>query len=218
MLVPLTGATYCSVASRLLQTADPWQSIMEHQRRLRLALDHLRRPAAGSSPVLSAAAASARGGVALIVGGGPGTSAACAELFAADGMEVAVAARSPDKPVMVELAQNPRITTYQCDATDVASVEALFAAVRKDLGEPRLVVHNIDGRVGDVFGKTITDVDPKAVHATLGNGAYSAFLVAQNAAKGMLELEPDPETGAKGTILFTNASASLKGFPRSGEH
>ena len=40
----------------------------------------------------------------------------------------------------------------------------------------------------------------------------------QNAATGMLELEPDPETGAKGTILFTNASASLKGFPRSGEH
>ena len=43
--------------------------------------------------------------VALIVGGGPGISASCARLFAAEGMKVAVAARTMDKPVLQELEQ-----------------------------------------------------------------------------------------------------------------
>ena len=41
--------------------------------------------------------------IALIIGGGPGISASCARLFAANGMKVAVAARTPDKPVLEKL-------------------------------------------------------------------------------------------------------------------
>ena len=50
---------------------------------------------------------------------------------------------------------------------------------------------------------------------TLRNAAFTAFLVGQQAARLMLENEPDTN-GAKGTIIFTNASAALKGFPSSG--
>jgi hypothetical protein len=49
---------------------------------------------------------------------------------------------------------------------------------------------------------------------TIKNGAYSTFLVAQQAAKQMLAREPD-ESGHRGTIIFTNASAAMKGHPKS---
>jgi NAD(P)-dependent dehydrogenase (short-subunit alcohol dehydrogenase family) len=50
---------------------------------------------------------------------------------------------------------------------------------------------------------------------TLRNSAFSAFLVGQQAARLMRESKPDAN-GTKGTIVFTNASAALKGFPTSG--
>src|SRR6202007_1934215 len=49
----------------------------------------------------------------------------------------------------------------------------------------------------------------------LRNSAFSSFLVGQQAARVMLQNSPGV-TGARGTIIFTNASAALKGFPLSG--
>lgn len=152
--------------------------------------------------------------VALIVGGGPGISASCARLFAQEGMRVAVAARNVDKPVLKTLAQAHDVLLVRCDAAEPDSVAALFDTVTNRLGTPRLVVHNIDGRPPEVFRKAITEVEPDAVLATLRNATFSAFLVGQQAARGMLAV--DAGDGHRGTILFTNASAALKGFPRSG--
>ncbi len=152
--------------------------------------------------------------VALIVGGGPGISASCARLFVQQGMRVAVAARDTTKPALLALARDQDVTLVQCDASNPASVVSMFAEVTRLLGPPRLVVHNIDGRPPAVFRKSITEVDPDAVLATLMNSTFSAFLVGQQAAKVMLE--QDGRDGHKGTILFTNASAALKGFARSG--
>src|SRR4051794_5993612 len=97
--------------------------------------------------------------IALIVGGGPGISASCARLFADNGMHVAVAARSPDKPVLEALEASHGIRRYACDAAEPADVARLFADVVRDLGAPRLVVHNIDGRVPGIFRKSVTEVD-----------------------------------------------------------
>lgn len=153
--------------------------------------------------------------VALIVGGGPGISASCARLFAASGMRVAIAARNPDKPELKQLESAHGVRRYTCDASDVTSVEQLFRDVVRDIGIPRLVIHNIDGRVAGIFGKKITEADPAMAIETLRNSAFSAFLVAQQAARLMLGNRPDAN-GAKGTVIFTNASAALKGFPASG--
>jgi NAD(P)-dependent dehydrogenase (short-subunit alcohol dehydrogenase family) len=153
--------------------------------------------------------------VALIVGGGPGISSSCAKLFAANGMRVAVAARDPDKPVLQKLESAHGVRRYACDASDPSSVGLLFQNFVRDLGAPTLVVHNIDGRVAGIFGKKITEADPAMVLETLRNAALSAFLVGQQAARLMLINKPNA-SGAKGTIIFTNASAALKGFPSSG--
>lgn len=153
--------------------------------------------------------------VALIVGGGPGISSSCARLFAENGMRVGLAARTPDKPVLQTLEETHGVRRYACDASEPAAVGLLFKNVVRDLGSPKLVVHNIDGRVSGIFGKAITEAEPAMALETLRNSAFSAFLVGQQAARLMRENKPNAR-GAKGTIIFTNASAALKGFPSSG--
>jgi NAD(P)-dependent dehydrogenase (short-subunit alcohol dehydrogenase family) len=153
--------------------------------------------------------------VALIVGGGPGISASCARLFAAQGMRVGIAARDPDKAVLQRLENEHSVRRYACDASEPAAVKGLFDDAARDLGPPTLVVHNIDGRVAGIFRKGIVEADPGMALETLRNAAFSAFLVGQHAARLMRSNEPGA-SGAKGTIIFTNASAALKGFPLSG--
>jgi len=155
------------------------------------------------------------GEVALIVGGGPGVSASCARLFASQGMQVAIAARNPDKDVLKALAADHGVRCYACDAREPEAVAGLFRSVTDDLGAPRLVVHNIDGRTPDIFRKEITEAEPGLVLDVLRNSAYSAFLVGQQAATSMLAA-PIPSGGQRGTIIFTNASAAFKGYPKSG--
>ena len=153
--------------------------------------------------------------VALIVGGGHGISASCARLFAQRGMRVGIAARNPDKAVLLDLEKTHGVRRYTSDAGDPRSVDQLFQHIVRDLGSPTLVVHNIDGRVPGIFGKKITEADPGMALDTLRNAAFSAFLVGQQAARLMLESNFNAN-GARGTIIFTNASAALKGFPASG--
>ena len=153
--------------------------------------------------------------VALIVGGGPGISSSCARLFAENGMRVGVAARNPEKAVLETLEKMHGVRRYACDASEPAAVEQLFENVVQDIGTPRLVVHNIDGRVPGIFRKSVIEADPVMVFETLRNAAFSAFLVGQQAARLMLGNKVG-DNGAKGTIIFTNASAALKGFPSGG--
>jgi NAD(P)-dependent dehydrogenase (short-subunit alcohol dehydrogenase family) len=117
--------------------------------------------------------------VALIVGGGPGVSASCARLFAQQGMRVAVAARNPGKPALTKLVEEHQVSVYECDAAEPDSVASLFATVSRELGSPRLVVHNIDGRTQHIFRKEITKPirtwcsirleTPRSVHFSLAN-------------------------------------------------
>jgi NAD(P)-dependent dehydrogenase (short-subunit alcohol dehydrogenase family) len=153
--------------------------------------------------------------VALIIGGGPGISSSCARLFAKNGMSVGVVARNPDKPVLQDLEKMHGVRRYACDASEPVAVERLFKNVVRDLGIPTLVVHNIDGRVPGISGKGIVEADSSMAFDTIRNSAFSAFLVGQQAARLMRENTPNA-TGARGTIIFTNASAALKGFPLSG--
>ena len=130
-------------------------------------------------------------------------------------MKVAVAARTPDKPVLKTLESEHGVTCYACDASEPSSVKELFKNVSADLGAPRLVVHNIDGRTMDIFRKEITEADPELVLNTLHNSTYSAFLVGQQAAISMMASNPEGDAH-RGTIIFTNASAAYKGYPKSG--
>jgi NAD(P)-dependent dehydrogenase (short-subunit alcohol dehydrogenase family) len=140
---------------------------------------------------------------ALIVGVGAGLSASLARLFAPEGMRVGLAARSVEK--LAGLAEETGAVTQPCDATLPEQVEALFAAMDAALGgPPDVVVFNPSYRVRGPF----VTLDPAEVARTLTVSAFGGFLVAQAAAKRMAP-------SGKGAILFTGASASVKGYPQS---
>jgi NAD(P)-dependent dehydrogenase (short-subunit alcohol dehydrogenase family) len=140
---------------------------------------------------------------ALIIGAGDGLSASVAQAFAGAGMTIGLAARNTDK--LASTASELGAATYACDASDPQQVTALFAAMDGALGgTPDVVVYNASARVRG----PIVDLDPAAVANALAVSAYGGFLVAQAAAKRMLP-------AGRGAILFTGASASVKGFSGS---
>jgi NAD(P)-dependent dehydrogenase (short-subunit alcohol dehydrogenase family) len=139
---------------------------------------------------------------ALIVGAGSGLSRALAELFHREGMAIGLAARDTGK--LDALAQKTNAKTFTCDASDPESVDALFAAFTIEVGTPDVVVYNPSYRTRGAF----TELDRDEVKQTLLTTAYGGFLVGQVAAKLMTY-------AGKGTILFTGASASVKGYINS---
>jgi NAD(P)-dependent dehydrogenase (short-subunit alcohol dehydrogenase family) len=135
---------------------------------------------------------------AIVIGAGSGLSASLARLFAKEGMRVALAARDTAK--LAALVKETGAIAIACDASVPAQVEAMFEKVQG----PDLVVYNAGYRTrGPLVG-----LDPKEVERTLMISAYGGFLVGQAAAKRMLPR-------AAGSIFFTGASASVKGYAES---
>jgi NAD(P)-dependent dehydrogenase (short-subunit alcohol dehydrogenase family) len=137
--------------------------------------------------------------LALIVGAGSGLSASLARKCAGAGMRVALAARNTEK--LATLTKELEAAAHACDATDAAQVRRLFEHVN---GTPELVVYNPSYRVRGPF----LTLDAEEVRKTLMVTAYGGFLVAQETAKRMLER-------GRGSLFFTGASASVKGYAES---
>jgi NAD(P)-dependent dehydrogenase (short-subunit alcohol dehydrogenase family) len=139
---------------------------------------------------------------ALIVGVGPGLSASLARLFAKHGLQVAMAARDPNK--LQKLAEETAGVTFACEATEPEEVAALFDVVIATQGVPDIVVYNASARARG----PVTDLDPADVARAISVSAFGGFLVTQQAARHMV-------ARGSGTILLTGASASVKGYPNS---
>jgi NAD(P)-dependent dehydrogenase (short-subunit alcohol dehydrogenase family) len=139
---------------------------------------------------------------ALIVGAGEGLSASLARLFAREGIKVALAARKIEK--LGALCTETGARAFACDATNAEEVERLFGLVDREIGAPDVVVYNASGRARGVF----TDLVAADVAQAIAISAFGGFLVAQQAVKHMLP-------NKRGAILFTGASASVKGYAQS---
>ena len=140
----------------------------------------------------------AQGELALIVGAGEGLSASIARQCAAAGMRVALAARDLGK--LAKLKKETGAQAFACDATDAGQVDALFAMI----DAPALAVYNPSYRVRGPF----LELDRDEVRRTLLVTAYGGFLVAQAALARMLPRR-------RGSLFFTGASASVKGYSES---
>ena len=139
---------------------------------------------------------------ALIVGAGEGLSASLARLFAREKIGVALAARRTEK--LGALCRETGAYAYACDAASADDVERLFGMVEREVGVPDLVVYNASARARGAF----IDLVPAEVAQAILVSAFGGFLVAQQAARRMLP-------NKRGAILFTGASASVKGYPQS---
>ena len=138
----------------------------------------------------------------LIVGAGSGLSASLARLFASQGMAVALAARKPEK--LEALCAETGARAYACDAINTQDVQRLFSELDSSIGAPDAVVYNASGRVRGAFA----DLDPEEVRRAVEVTAFGGFLVAREAVRRMLPKK-------HGAVLFTGASASIKGYAQS---
>lgn len=139
---------------------------------------------------------------ALIVGAGAGLSASLARVFAREKIRVALAARKIEK--LGEICTQTGAKAFACDATNAEDVERLFGLVEREIATPDIVVYNASGRSRGPF----VDLVPAEVEQAIAISAFGGFLVAQQAAKRMLP-------NKHGAILFTGASASVKGYAQS---
>ncbi len=139
---------------------------------------------------------------ALIVGVGSGLSASLARLFSKAGIAVALAARRAAE--LAPLAKEVGGKAFACDASKRSDVTKLYADVEAELGAPDVVVYNASYRTRG----PVAELDPSEVEKSLIVSAFGGFLVAQEAVKRMLP-------HAHGAVLFTGASASVKGYAQS---
>ncbi|MCG8510787.1 MAG: SDR family NAD(P)-dependent oxidoreductase [Rhodospirillales bacterium] len=140
---------------------------------------------------------------ALIVGAGPGLGSALARCLADDGMNVAVASRDPSRhnALISDIeSSGAAARAFACDTTNEDQVRKLFADVARDLGDPNLVVFNAGAFVREEIVKTTAEDFERCWRI----GCLGGFLVGREAAGIML-------AGGGGTILFTGATASLRG-------
>ena len=139
---------------------------------------------------------------ALIVGAGEGISGSFARVLSREGMRVGLAARHPDK--LAALRDEIDGLAFRCDVTEPDEVERLFAQVDDQLGALDVVHYNPSYRTQGA----LVDLDPAEVRRALMVSAFGGFLVAQQTVRRMLRQ-------GGGAILFTGASASVKGYARS---
>jgi NAD(P)-dependent dehydrogenase (short-subunit alcohol dehydrogenase family) len=139
---------------------------------------------------------------ALIVGAGSGISAAFARRLTRAGYTLLLASRTVED--LAALCRETGATAHPCDVTDPVQVQQLYTVADARLGRLDVVLYNASLRARG----PITELEPDKVRASLLTTAFGGFLVAQEAAKRML-------AQAGGTILFTGASASVKGYPQS---
>ena len=139
---------------------------------------------------------------ALIVGAGRGLSASLARLFAREGMRVSLAARDAEK--LAPLCTETGAKAFACDAANPDQVASMFKAVDSAIGAPEVVVYNASARARG----PVAELVPAEVERALMVSAYGGFLVAREAVTRMI-----PK--GHGAVLFTGASASVRGYPLS---
>jgi len=138
---------------------------------------------------------------AVIVGVGPGLGAALVKTFSRNGYTVFAAAR---KASAHEGVSGPSgrgtVIPVDCDATDPGQVEKLFSRVEAERGLLRVAIFN----AGTFQRSNVVDTDPEDFERCWRVGCFGGFLMGRAAARLM-------EKQGTGTILFTGATASLRG-------
>lgn len=137
--------------------------------------------------------------VAVVTGVGPGTGAAIARRFAHGGYAVAMLARNGER--LTQLKDETAGThAYPCDVTDEVQLDATLAAIRTDLGSPKVLVHNA---VGGAFG-SFMEIDPQVLNRNFQVNTMALLYLARRLAPAMIE-------AGEGAIITTGNTSAFRG-------
>jgi NAD(P)-dependent dehydrogenase (short-subunit alcohol dehydrogenase family) len=146
---------------------------------------------------------SGNGGVALLVGAGDAIGAAVARRFAAGGYSVCVVRRSAEKSqsLVQEIVSSGGVAhAVSTDVRNEEAVRALFAHVEAELGSVEVCLFNAGANVKS----PLIDTSAKLFFKAWELACYAGFLTGREAARYMVPR-------GRGTILFTGATASVRG-------
>ena len=141
--------------------------------------------------------------VALLVGAGDAIGAAVARRFARGGYKVCVARRDAAKSqglVDQARAAGHDIRAFSVDARQEAEVQGLFARIEAEVGPVDVCLFN----AGSNVNKPLLETTEKLFFKAWELACYAGFLVGREAARYMVPR-------ARGSILFTGATASIRG-------
>jgi NAD(P)-dependent dehydrogenase (short-subunit alcohol dehydrogenase family) len=143
--------------------------------------------------------------VCLVIGVGDGVGAAIAKAFALDGFEIVITRRARNLPDLEVIAQGIRdqggvVHARGVDARSEEETVALFQEIERDIGPLEVVVFNIGANVRFSIEETTARVFTKVWEMA----CFAGFLAGREAAKAMVPR-------GRGTIIFTGATASLRG-------
>ncbi len=142
-------------------------------------------------------------GAAVIVGAGDALGGALARCFADAGLVAVPVRRKADRlqalVTQIEAAGGAAVG-MGCDARDEDQVVALFDRVETEIGPVELVVFN----AGAQHSSPIADMTARIYRQVWESACFGGFLVGREAARRMVPRK-------RGTILFTGATASLRG-------
>ncbi|MCP2073628.1 UNVERIFIED_ORG: NAD(P)-dependent dehydrogenase (short-subunit alcohol dehydrogenase family) [Pseudomonas lini] len=141
--------------------------------------------------------------VVLVVGAGDATGGAIAKRFAQEGFIACVTRRSADKlePLVEGIrAQGGEAHGFACDARKEDDVIALIEEIEDQIGPIEAFVFNIGANVPC----SILEETARKYFKIWEMACFSGFLNAREVAKRMVKRE-------RGTILFTGATAGLRG-------
>ena len=139
------------------------------------------------------------GKVCVISGVGPGTGASLARRFAAGGYGVAMLARNAARLKSLE-GEISGAKAFPCDISDPGQVEAAVAAIRRELGEPEVVIHNA---VGGAFGSFL-DIEPSVLNQNFQTNTMGLLYLARSFVPGMIER-------GCGALIATGNTSALRG-------
>lgn len=146
---------------------------------------------------------------ALIIGAGDATGGAIARAFAREGYVACVTRRSADKlqPLVAQIeAEGGQARAFGSDARKEEEVVALVEQIETTVGPIEVMVFNIGANVPE----SILTESARKYFKVWEMACFSGFLNAREVAKRMVAREL-PASGHRGTILFTGATASLRG-------
>ena len=146
---------------------------------------------------------------ALIVGAGDATGGAIARAFAREGYAACVTRRSADKlqPLVAQIqAEGGEAHAFGSDARKEEEVVALVEQIESTVGPIEVMVFNIGANVPE----SILTESARKYFKVWEMACFSGFLNAREVARRMVGREM-PASGHRGTILFTGATASLRG-------
>jgi short-subunit dehydrogenase len=137
--------------------------------------------------------------LALVTGVGPGTGSAIVRRLSVGGYDVAMLARKQDRLAAFE-QEIVNTKAFACDVADEAQLDQTLRAVRQQLGEPSVLVHNA---VGGAWGSFL-EIDPKVLNANFQVNTMALLHLARNLAPAMVQ-------AGRGAIVVTGNTSALRG-------